>query len=138
MFADPFNVPYDQSGSAVTEPFTLVSPLANGSVRVNMTADPSATPPTLKISHQVVGKGSTARDRHLARFETPLVVEDVPNPAIVASVYIVADIPKAGFTADQKEGLWRSIVGLVRGASGDSANEGDATIFWNKFLSGQS
>lgn len=138
MFADPFNVPYDQSGAVKTEPFTLVSPLANGSLRVNLTADPTSTPPTLKISHQTVGKGSSARDRHLARFETPLCVEDVPNPAIVASAYVVVDIPKAGFTAEQKAGLWRSLTGLIRGASGDAANEGDPDVFWNKFLSGQS
>jgi hypothetical protein len=138
MFADPFNVPYDQPGAAHTEPFTLVSPLSNGSVRVNLTADPTALPTALKISHQVVGKGSSARNRHLAKFETPLVVEDVPNPAIVASVYVVADIPSVGFTAEQKEGLWRSIVGLLRGTNGDTPTEGDATVFWDKFLSGQS
>nr|URG15526.1 MAG: coat protein [Leviviridae sp.] len=138
MFADPFNATYDQAGAAHTEPYSLISVNGQNSVRVNMTADHEAGPTTLKISHQLVGKGANARDRHLARFECPQDVEGVPNPANVAAVYVVADIPRGSFTETQLNGMWRSIVGLLRGTNGATPEEGDATVFWDKFLAGQS
>lgn len=137
MFADPLVASVEViSGSAVTNPFTLMNLGANSSQRVDVTAA-AGDPKVLKISHTDVGKGTSARTRHLVRLEAYGVVEGVEDPTKVGSVYMVADIPKAGFSAAQKTALFYQFVGLVRGASGNVTYDGDPALFWDRFLNGE-
>lgn len=139
MFADPFNSPVDVSGGTeTTVPFTLISLGMSNSVRKNVTAD-AGDPRVLEVSHSVVGKNSTTRDRHLVKMKSYQLddegEEDQSSPALV--FYAVADVPRSGFTADQITAMFQQFVGLLRGAGGDAANSGDQTVFLNKWLNGE-
>lgn len=138
MLPDPFTGHSDVAGgTATTYPYTMISMLPNGTVRQNLAAD-AGEPKTLKISHSVVGKGTNARDRHLVRLESYVVEDTIENPAKPISVYVVFDFPKSGVTTTQKSDLFKRFVGLLRGASGDAANAGTQSQFWDRILAGES
>lgn len=138
MLPDPFNAHVDVSGGTpTTKPFTILSTLPNGTVR-QYAAAPAGEPKVLKISHSTVGKGVNMRDRHLVRLESYVVEDTVENPAKPVSAYMVLDIPRVGVTATQKSDLFKRFVGLLRGASGDAANAGDQTNFWDRLWLGES
>lgn len=138
MLPDPFNGHVDVSGGTpTTKPYTILSMLPNGSVR-SYTGAPAGEPKTLKISHSVVGKGTNARDRHLVRLESYVVEESVEVSSKPISAYMVLDIPRSGVTSTQKADLFKRFVGILRGASGDAANAGDQTNFWDRVMNGES
>lgn len=138
MFSDPLNADLNViSGSAVTKPFTMMNNAGNSTMRVNTTAA-VGDPRVLRISHTEVGKGSQARARHLVRLESYGVVEGAEDPAKVAALYLVADIPKSGITAAQKTALFHQFVGLVRGGSGNVAYDGNPADFFDRWLNGES
>lgn len=138
MFSDPIVAATDvDSGVAVTKSFGIINNLGTASDRINFAAA-AGDPKLMKISHTNVGKGVSARKRHLVRLEAYGVVGGVEDTTKVASVYLVADIPDNGITAAQKKQLWQGIVGLIRGSSGNVAYDSDNTIFWDRFLNGES
>ena len=138
MLPDPFNAPVDvPSGAAVTAPFTLTSMAANSTVRVNTTAN-AGEPKVLKVSHQVVGKNSAARDRHLVRLESYVVEDSVEQMDKPISFYAVFDVPQAGVTSAQLAGMFEQFIGLLRGGSGDVAYDGDATVLFDRVIGGES
>jgi hypothetical protein len=138
MFSDPFQAPKDvSSGSAITEPFTLVSLANNSSIRVNVDAA-DGEPKVMKVSHTDVGKGTLARTRHLFRFESFVVEDSVENLAKPIAFYAVFDIPKTGASSAQLLELYEQFVGALRGGSGDVVYDGDATVCFNRILNGES
>lgn len=136
MLPDPFNAPFDVSGSAQTIPWTLITVGPGTSIRKS--ALTAGKPRTMRISHSVVGKGSSKRDRHMVRIESYPVVDELEvSNAQPAAIYLVADIPSNGFAAADIEYLWNQFVGMLRGGSGDACNAGVPSIFWNRFLAGE-
>jgi hypothetical protein len=137
MLPDPYDadllVP---SGSAVQTEFTLVSLAGNSTTRQNVAAD-DGDPKVLKIAHSVVGKGASARDRHLVRMESYVVEDSVEDQSKPIALYAVADIPKSGVTAAQLSDLWAQFVGLLFGGSGEATYDGDQTIFFDRWLNGE-
>lgn len=138
MFSDPLVADVNvASGGAVTKSFTILNSGNRSTERVNVSAA-AGDPKVLKMSHQQVGKGSTARMRHLVRLEAYGLDAGVEVPAIVGAVYLVADIPLSGFSAAQKTALFHQFVGLVRGGSGNVTYDGNPADFWDRFLNGES
>lgn len=138
MLPDPFNadkvVP---SGAAVQQPFTQVSLSGGASVRKDLTSDDGG-PKVMKLSHNTVGKGDSIRDRHLVRLEAYVVEDSVEDQSKPIALYAVADIPRNGVTASQLSALWKQFTGLFLGGSGEVAYDGDQTVFFDKWVSGQS
>lgn len=137
MFSDPLVADVNvTSGGAVTRSFTTINYGVKSTDRV-YTAAAAGDPRVLKISHEVVGKGSTARDRHLVSLKAFSVVGGVEVPTVSANVYLVADIPHSGITAAQKTALFHQFIGLIRGGSGNVAYDGVPGDFWDRFLNGE-
>lgn len=139
MLPDPYDAHADVSGGTIsTHPFSLVSLAGNASVRENFALTIAGKPKTLKISHSVVGKGASARDRHLVRLESYVVEDGVENPAKPIAFYTVLDIPQVGVTATQLSDMFIRYFGMWRGDSGDAANQGDQTEFFDRIVNGES
>lgn len=138
MLPDPFNAPVDiAGGTQITNPFTLIGLGSNQSDRRDVTAA-AGEPSVLKVSHSTVGKGATLRNRHLARIEAYPIVDSVEDKsAQPLALYAVADVPANGFTSDQVTALYRQFCGLLRGCGGDSANQANATVFFDRWLAGE-
>ncbi|DAD50875.1 coat protein [ssRNA phage SRR5467090_9] len=137
MFSDPLVADVNvTSGGAVTKPFTTINYGTRSTDRVYIAAA-AGDPRQLKISHEVVGKGSAARDRHLVSLVAYGVVGGVEVPSTKATVYLVADIPQSGITAAQKTAMFHQFVGLIRGGSGNVAYDGLPADFWDRFLNGE-
>jgi len=138
MYADPMAanqlVP---SGGAVDNDFAITSLLANSTTRRNFSAS-DGEPKVLKISHSIAGSGSLKRNRHLVRLESYVVEDSVENPNRPISIYAVADIPQSGVTAAQLTDLWEQFVGLFCGSSGTVAFDSDQTVFFDRWLNGES
>lgn len=138
MFADPYPAHDDiAGGTETTHDYTLLSLESNASNRVNFDAA-DGEPKVLRISHTPIGKGTTARVRHLAKFTSFVVEDGLENTGKPIALYAVADIPVSGVTAGQKADLFTQFVGAIRGASGDAANEGDSTEFFDRWVNGES
>lgn len=138
MFSDPIVAACDvDSGVAVTKSFTIINTQGKATDRINASAA-IGEPKVLKMNHTSVGKGSSARKRHLVSLEAYGVVGGVEDPSLVGKVYLVADIPDTGFTDAAKKLLWQQFVGLVRGASGNVTYDSDVATFWTRFLNGES
>jgi len=138
MLPDPYNGHVDISGGTeTTTPYTVINMSGNAVDRKNYSSA-AGGPRKLKISHTTAGKGDAKRDRHLVRLEAYVVEDGIENPAKPIALFMVADIPQVGVTDSQKTQLFESFVGLVRGASGDAANEGDESEFFTRFLGGES
>lgn len=136
MFADPYAVPVDIASASETHPTALVSLTGNASVRIFTDTD-AGGPRNLKISHSVVGKGTSLRNRHLARLESFVVEDTVENRSKPIALYVVADIP-VGATSDQVEDLMTSMTGLLRGKScGASGEAPDPSLFLDRWLQGE-
>lgn len=137
MFSDPLVASVDvDSGAAVTASYTIINNLNRATDRINVAAA-VGDPKVLKMSHQDVGKGSSARRRHVVRLEAYGVVEGVEDPTKVAALYMVADIPKSGITAAQEKKLWQQFVGLLRGGSGNVTYDSNEATFYTRFLNGE-
>lgn len=138
MLADPFLAHVDVAGGApTTEGYALLSVSGGNTVRVRNVDPTAGYPKTLKISHQKVGKGSKARMRHLVRLEGYQVTDGVEDLSVPYAVYTVLDVPESGISETQLQAIWKRFVGLLRGASGDAANEGDETQFFHKWHRGE-
>jgi hypothetical protein len=138
MLPDPFQADVlVASGSAVQQPFTLASLTGQATVRKDLTAD-DGEPKVLKFSHTVVGKGASARDRHLVRLEAYVVEDSIENTAKPVALYAVADIPQSGVTAEQLSALWAQFTGLFIGGSGEATYDGDQTAFFDRWIGGES
>lgn len=138
MLPDPFNAPYDGNLSIVTCPFTILTINGASSVR-GYSAGALTFPNIMRTSHTVVGKGVSARDRHLLRLEANGVTDGVRDPNIVGSLYAVADIPRTGaFSATSKEELFRQFIGILRGNSTwNAASVPVQSTFFNRWLNGE-
>lgn len=137
MFSDPLVASVDvDSGAAVTASYTVINNLNRATDRVNTNAA-AGDPKVLKISHTDVGKGVSARKRHMVRLEAYSVAEGVEVPSVKASLYLVADIPASGITAAQEKKLWQQFVGLLRGASGNVTYDSNEATFFTRFLNGE-
>lgn len=138
MYADPYGafeiVP---SGSEVSNNFAVTSTLANATVRKNFSAD-DGEPKVLKMSHSVVGSGTTKRDRHLVRLEAYVVEDEVEDVQRPISLYCVADVPQKGVTDAQMSALWTQFVGILLGSSNAVAFDGDQTEFFDRWVNGES
>lgn len=139
MLPDPWYSRYDIAGaSETTKPFSIVSfPTSTSSLRVNKTAG-LGEPRLCTIAHQVVGKGDKIRDRHQLKFEADTVVGGVADPNFRATLSIVLDAPRVGFSAAQRTQLARQIIGAFRGVSGDALNEIAVGEFVDKWAAGES
>lgn len=138
MFADPLQANFETafaSQDPVERGFSLVSTGPTSSIRRCINGLPGL-PNTLKISHTNVGKGDTARVRHLVRLETNKVLEAVPLPgsedvqyyegAPIASAYLVVDVPIGWENTSQSFALIKQLMGLLRGSSAGRAEyQGD-------------
>lgn len=136
MFADPFS-PYRDvaSGAAVTDPYNRVSLQGNSALYLRGTVHASY-PKYLRISHAVAGSGKSQRDRRLAQFQMPQVIDSVET-GLNATFSIIADIPRVGITTTQTDSALRCLIGLLRMASSDTTYGTNQTLFWDKFLRGE-
>lgn len=134
MFADPHTL-YEHvlSGADVTQPFTLLQLGTGSSVRKNLARPTAEHPLIMKVSHNVVGKGAQQRNRHVVRFDTPLVVDGVEVPNMNISAYVVMDKPVLD-VSNSHTYLWRSIIGCLKG---DSDGAGSTANFWNRWMAGE-
>jgi hypothetical protein len=138
MFADPFQVPVLMtSGAATFGNATLVELQGNNSVRRFSQAEPNM-PKFLKISHNQVGKGQNARDRHLARIEGFVHDADGIETHIPYALYAVADIPRVGVSPAELQRLYRRFTGLFFGGSSNTTYGHDENYFYNRWLRGES
>lgn len=138
MLPDPYNAHVDVSAvGSTTEEFTVVENSGRNTERVCKGAA-QGEPQKLKIQHKTAGKGDAIRDRHLVRLESYVVEDGSENTAKPIVLYAVADIPRIGPTDTQLTAMFEQFVGLLRGASGDPANEGDQTVFFDRWLLGES
>lgn len=148
MFANELTAPYETvDGAALSRDYTLVSTNGMTSVRRCIDGAPGY-PNTLKISHQLVGKGANQRTRHLVRLDTHRVVENVDIPGeteptvretdVMASCYLVLDLPVGWENSQQAIHLVRQMFGLLRGNSGSGPITQDwATSFAHGFINNQ-
>lgn len=137
MFSDPLLAHVDAGGAETTVPYALTSLVGQASERSNSGAS-DGEPKKIRISHTKVGKGETARVRHLVRLESYVVEDGVENTNKPVAIYAVADVPNIGVTDAQLEDLFLSFVGLLRGASGDAANAAASSTFFNRWIGGES
>lgn len=138
MLADPFVLKVNvESGPGINRSFTLLNVAGNSTTR-SCAAVPVGGPRVLKISHSQVGKGSTLRNRHLARLEAYALDENGDERKDrPISAHVVLDIPVEA-TAAQITDLWKYFVGLLRGGSSEVAYDGDQTYFWDRLILGES
>lgn len=126
MYAEPLVLDYDaivSSGNS-EQTYNLISfPSGTSSIRRNDGVDSGSIPERLKISHQVVGKGVSIRDRHLVRFELSSVDDDSNVGTTQSAVaYVVFDIPRLNIVpASATTILSRSLCGFLRDADSDDA-----------------
>lgn len=134
MFADPHTL-YEHvlSGADVTQPFTLLQLATGSSVRKNLARPTAEHPLIMKMSHNLVGKGSQQRKRSVVRFDTPLVVNSVEVPGMASSCYVVLDVPVLD-VSNAHTYLWRSVIGCLKG---DSDGVGSTANFWNRWKAGE-
>jgi hypothetical protein len=121
MIGEPVEIPYIvYTGDAAANEWARTQLAGSTQVleRVNYPTNPT-TPSVLRISHNTVGKGLSLRDRHLVRFETPIFVDNVQTGT--ASLYTVADFPRNGMNAEIAELLWKQLLGMLGGSSGNTA-----------------
>lgn len=138
MLADPFLAnEFVLSGGAVQQPFTLANLAGNASVRKVITPASVEHPSMMRISHTKVGKGSQERNRHLLRFDTPLVVAGQLVPNMSTAAYVVLDMPVAD-VSNAHTYLWRTLIGTLLGGSGNVAYNGSTGNFWNRWKAGES
>jgi hypothetical protein len=138
MLPDPFDLDtIVASGSAVQQPYTLAALTGQAAVRKDLTAS-DGEPKVLKISHTTVGKGASVRDRHLVRLEAYVVEDSVEDQSKPIALYAVADIPRNGVTAAQLSDLWEQFTGLFLGGSGEVTYDGDQTVFFDRWIGGES
>lgn len=137
MFADPFQVNRDvASGAAVLDPYNRITLQGNSALYLRGTVHANF-PKYLRISHAVAGSGRGQRDRRLAQFQLPQVIDSVET-GLNATFSIIADIPRVGITSTQTDSAYRCLVGLLRMASSDTTYGTNQTLFWDKFLRGES
>lgn len=138
MLADPLAANYDGATSITQSNFTILTLDGSSSVR-GFTSAPAENPNILRISHSVVGKGASTRDRHLVRLEANGVDGGVRRTDIVGSVYLVADFPRdILFTSNTREALYRQFLGLIRGNSTWNAGSiPNMASFWSRWLNGE-
>lgn len=134
MFADPLTVPVDNATEATVD-FVAVSINGSSSKRVREDFGEAGLNRVVDISHTEVGKGSTARDRHLVRFTSYVVDDGVEDLGKPISMYVVADIPKNGVSAAQKNNLLKMVAGFLRGVSGSATP--DLTLTGGRWLNGE-
>jgi len=136
MLADPFIAPKLSSGTSWAN-FTLLPSVGNSIVRENLVAT-AGNPRDLTISHQLVGKkGGNKRNRRAMRLSLNSLVDGIEDTSKVASFTLVADVPETGITDAQIAQLRIQFVGILLGSSGDVADNGDETVFFDRFLAGE-
>jgi len=136
MLTDPFLASYeteDPEENAVARSFAITEFTPNGTVRrcfleneeslQTLATGAPGRPNTMKISHLKVGKGSTARTRHLFRLEANKVIDveggpTIESPELFGALYLVLDIPNGSEGTGQVEDLWRQFLGAIRDNSG--------------------
>lgn len=138
MLADPVTAYLDNgSDPADSESYAIISQNGTNTVRRNNTAEAGA-PKLLEISHQIVGKGTSARARHMIRFKCYGLVDGVEDVTKVASMYTVADIPQLGFTSSQIEALAVQLAGFLRGIGGTGADAFVPATVFERWVGGES
>lgn len=141
MYDEPLVTDYDHTVASGKTPqtYNLISfPSGNASVRKNVLVDDGTVPETMKVSHQVVGKGTAVRDRHLVRFEQSSDDGDgniaTTTPAVA---YVVLDIPRQNIDVSEVPyALTRQLCGFLRGANADDTSPEYTTNLW-KLLNGE-
>jgi hypothetical protein len=139
MYTDPFVCDYDSTSPNTTQTFNRIQAptVGQGSVYKNDETDAGTAPEWCKISHQVVGKGSAVRDRHLVRFELSSVdADDNVGTTAPAVAYAVFDIPRTNISATGPTVLARMLVGFLRGANADDSAP-DYTTNFAKLMNGE-
>jgi hypothetical protein len=140
MYAEPFVSDVDNTVASTlhTNTYNLISfPSGQASIRKNAATDDGSKVEVMRISHQVVGSGSSARDRHLVRFEVSSndLNDDVGTTA-PAVAYAVFDIPRVNLAEGAPETLARQLCGFLRGANADDEAPDYATNF-AKLMNGE-
>jgi hypothetical protein len=138
MLSDPHVANIDvSSGAETTASFTRVNPGNFASEYKNFSAAAGA-PSVLRVSHKKEGKKGSVRDRRLLSLECyGLDENDVEIPDVVAKINVVLDVPQGKFTTTQIDNLYRQVLGVLRGGSGDVVYDTDPTAFWNRFVNGE-
>lgn len=126
------------TGSALQNSFVKVSANGNTSVRKNFDAG-DGEPKVLRISHQDVGSGATARTRSMVRLEAyPLDADGNEDNTQVCALYAVLDKPKQGVSSENLALLFKQFIGLLYGGSGDAAYDYNVDNFVTKWSRGES
>lgn len=140
MYAEPFVCDYDSTVASGSTPqtFAVISfPTGRSSLRKNNAADTGALPEVMKVSHEVVGKGAGARDRHMIRFEVSSTdTDDNVGTTTPAVAYAVFDIPRLNCLTNTPTILARMLTGFLRGANADDGTP-DYTTNLAKLLNGE-
>lgn len=109
-FTDPQSITI--SGTAISMPLTS----REGDETVYSSGDGLNR---LSVSHSETKQG---RHRRVLRFDTKKVAADPYKPAenvdVATAVYVVFDIPKAGFTPTEMKAIWDGYAALTAASSG--------------------
>lgn len=136
MFSDPFNTYRDvASGVSVTDAWSRIQLQGNSALYLK-TVPGTNLPKYLRVSHAVAGSGKAKRDRRLAQFQFPQVIDSVET-GLMATFSIIADVPQVGIVSGQTDFGLRFLAGLLRMHSSDATYGTNQALFWDKFLRGE-
>lgn len=137
MYADPLVAKNDnKSPSVESRTYALTSfPTGSSSIRKNAETDTGLFPEWFKISHQVVGRGTAIRDRHMVRVEASSVDGTAIGTHQPVIAYAVFDIPRSFKGANIEYQLVRQLVGWLRDAIDDGVS--DYTTNFARLLNGE-